>query len=88
MTDIQILTLALAVIIPLSLLLLSNSRITDAKETLRADLRTGSTELRAEMQKGHAEILASLERIATQVKALETKIEQQMREHILEHHHN
>jgi hypothetical protein len=50
----QLMTLALAVIIPLSMLLYSNSRITEAKETLRA-----------EMQKGFSEINASLERITT-----------------------
>src|ERR1700728_1128358 len=38
MTDAQMMTLALAIIIPLSLLLYSNSRISDAKETLRADI--------------------------------------------------
>ena len=36
MTDAQMMALALAIIIPLSLLLYSNSRITEAKETLRA----------------------------------------------------
>jgi hypothetical protein len=39
MTDAQMMTLALAIIIPLSLLLYSNSRITEAKETLRAEIR-------------------------------------------------
>jgi hypothetical protein len=36
MTDAQILTLALAVIIPLSMLINSNTRLNDVKETLRA----------------------------------------------------
>ncbi|HEY7391368.1 MAG TPA: hypothetical protein VH640_22830 [Bryobacteraceae bacterium] len=39
MTDVQLLTLAIAVIVPLSLLIYSNSRITEAKETLRAEIR-------------------------------------------------
>jgi hypothetical protein len=39
LTDQQLLILALATVIPLSLLLYSNSGITDAKETLRAELR-------------------------------------------------
>ena len=39
MTDTQMLTLAVAVIVPLSLLLYSNGRITEAKETLRADIK-------------------------------------------------
>jgi hypothetical protein len=37
-TDSQLLTLAIALIVPLSLLLYSNSRITDTKETLRAEI--------------------------------------------------
>jgi predicted nucleic acid-binding Zn-ribbon protein len=41
MTDVQVLTLALAVIVPLSLLIYSNSRITEAKETLRAEMALG-----------------------------------------------
>jgi hypothetical protein len=40
MTDAQLLTLAIAIIVlPLSLLIFSNSRVTDAKETLRAEIR-------------------------------------------------
>jgi hypothetical protein len=38
MTDPQMMTLALAVVIPLSMLIYSNSRITEAKETLRAEI--------------------------------------------------
>jgi hypothetical protein len=56
-TDAQILTVALAVVIPLSLLIYSNSRFTDAKETLRAELgetkqtlRSEVTELRSKMR--------------------------------------
>jgi len=47
-TDTQLLTLALAVILPLSLLIYSNSRITDTKETLRAEMATGFAGVRAE----------------------------------------
>jgi hypothetical protein len=67
MTDAQLMTLALAIIIPLSMLIYSNSRITEAKETLRA-----------EMQKGHAEILASLEKITS---LIETKFKIHELEH-------
>jgi hypothetical protein len=45
MTDIQLLTLAIAVIVPLSLLIYSNSRISDAKETLRAKKRSQHQEM-------------------------------------------
>ena len=38
MNDPQMMTLALAIVIPLSLLIYSNSRITEAKETLRAEI--------------------------------------------------
>lgn len=75
-------TLALAVIIPLSLLIYSNSRITEAKETLRAEIGA----LRTEMEKKHSEILASLERIAGQVRAFESAIETRIKIHELEHH--
>ena len=56
MTDPQMLTLALAVIIPVSLLIYSNSRITEAKETLRSEMQT----LRVEMKAGFEQISALL----------------------------
>jgi hypothetical protein len=73
-TDVQLMALALAVIIPLSMLIYSNSRITDTKETLRAEMQT----LRTEMQKGFGEIFATLDRIAAQIKNLETTIEMKL----------
>jgi cell division protein FtsL len=82
MTDQQLLTLALAIIVPLSMLLYSNSRITDvrgsvtdAKETLRAEMQT----LRTDMQKNHAELLAKLN-------AMEAAFEAKLKIHELEHH--
>ena len=47
MSDTQVLTLAIAVIVPLSLLLYSNTRISDAKETLRAEMALGFERLLA-----------------------------------------
>jgi hypothetical protein len=82
MTDAQLFTLAMAVVVPLSLVLLSNSRITDTKETLRAEIAT----LRTEVQKGHAEILSVLDKLAVQVSTLEANIETKLRIHELEHH--
>jgi hypothetical protein len=38
MNDPQMMTLALAIVIPLSMLIYSNRRITEAKETLRAEI--------------------------------------------------
>ena len=71
MTDQQLLTMALAVIVPLSMLLYSNSRISEAKETLRAEIGT----LRAEMQLG-------FERISNQIRELRDAIHV----HEIEHH--
>ena len=48
MTDIQVMTLAVAILAPLSLLLLSNTRITDAKETLRAEIQAVRSDMRAD----------------------------------------
>jgi hypothetical protein len=48
-TDIQLLTIGLGIIIPLSMLIHSNSRISDAKETLRAEIQGETNTLRAEM---------------------------------------
>lgn len=45
LTDAQMMTIALAIVIPLSMLLYSNSKITEAKETLRAEMAL----LRADM---------------------------------------
>jgi|HubBroStandDraft_1064217.scaffolds.fasta_scaffold00451_5 hypothetical protein len=47
MSDIQILTIALAIIVPLSLLIYSNGRVTDVKEVLRAEMHSQIAELRA-----------------------------------------
>jgi hypothetical protein len=71
MTDSQILTVAIAIVVPLSLLLYSNSRISEAKETLRAEMQV----LRAEMNALRADMNAGFERISTQLKI-----------HELEHH--
>lgn len=49
MTDTQLITLAIAIVFPLSMLLYSNSRITEAKETLRAEMIAMKGELKAEM---------------------------------------
>lgn len=52
MTDAQLLTLAVAIILPLSMLLYSNSRIMEAKETLRAEM----TAFRMELQKDNMQL--------------------------------
>ena len=75
MTDAQLITLCVAIIMPLSLLLYSNSRITDTKETLRAEMQVVKGEILvmltrienkidhiAEMQASHSERLDKLEK--------------------------
>jgi hypothetical protein len=67
MTDAQLLTLAIAIIVPLSLLLYSNSRITDTKETLRAEIGETKQTLRAEMAAGFDRIERAIERLETKL---------------------
>jgi hypothetical protein len=78
MTDTQMFTLALAVLVPLSLLLLSNSRVTDAKEAIRADIRSLSMEIQA--------MRAEIQSVRTEVIASKTELKQDLRIHVLEHH--
>jgi hypothetical protein len=47
MTARQLITIAIAIVFPLSMLLYSNSRISDAKEVLRSEMQV----LRTEIQK-------------------------------------
>jgi hypothetical protein len=82
MTDIQILTIAIAIIFPVAALLYSNSRVSDvrnsvgeAKETLRAEIG----ELRVEMRAG-------FDRIETAMKGMESRLETKLQIHELEHH--
>lgn len=56
MTDPQMMTLALAVIVPLSVLIYNNSRITEAKKTLRAEMSL----LRMEVKAGFERLGAKL----------------------------
>ena len=74
MTDAQLLTLVLSMVIPLSLLLYSNSKITDAKETLRAEMSLHSERLMStldkmerQMEQNHRELLQRIQRIEDKV---------------------
>jgi hypothetical protein len=82
MTDAQLLTLAIAIVVPLSLLLYSNSRITDTKDTLRAEIGESKYALRAEMEILRSETAAGFARIERAIERLETKVVV----HELEHH--
>ena len=83
MTDAQVLTLALAVIIPLSLLIYSNRSITDAKETLRAELGETKQTLRSEMTMGFERVSNKIDHLAGEVATLK----ELMSTHMREHHH-
>jgi hypothetical protein len=50
MTDAQLLTLAVAIVLPLSMLIYSNGRITEARETLRAEMQMGFESIRHDTQ--------------------------------------
>ena len=50
MSDIQILTLCLSIVIPLSMLIYSNTKINDAKEVLRAEMQAGFERLLGEIR--------------------------------------
>jgi len=72
MTDPQLMTLAIAIVVPLSLLLYSNSRITDAKETLRAEMALGFQRLDHRMEL----MEARLERMEARFERIEARFEQ------------
>jgi hypothetical protein len=88
-TDAQLLTLAIAIIVPLSLLLYSNSRITDTKETLRAEIGETKQTLRGEMQTLRGEMQLGFERISNKVDHLAgavATLKELMSTHMREHH--
>jgi hypothetical protein len=58
LTDSQMMTMALAIVIPLSMLIYSNSRITEAKETLRAEMAL----LRADLTREIRDLEARMDR--------------------------
>jgi hypothetical protein len=70
MNDSQALTLAIAIIFPLSMLIYSNSRITEAKETLRA-----------EMALGFERVSNKIDHLAGEVATLKELLSAHMREH-------
>ena len=65
------LTIALSIVIPLSMLLFSNSRISEAKETLRAEMQALRTEVKAGFEKISGEL---------------REVRADMKIHVLEHH--
>ena len=74
MTDPQMMTLALAIVIPLSMLIYSNSRITEAKETLRAEIGQLRSDLTLTMETRFNSIDRKLDEILRIVGDHETRI--------------
>lgn len=75
MTDTQLITICLSFVVPISLLLYSNSRITDAKETLRAELG----QLRSDIN-------LMFERLSMRIDQNHREILSEIRLHEKEHH--
>ena len=73
----QILTVAIAIVFPLSMLIYSNSRITDAKETLRAEMGT----LRADMKLDFERLSNKIDHLAEEVATLKELLSTHLREH-------
>jgi hypothetical protein len=73
MSDIQILTIALAIIVPLSLLIYSNSRVTDVKEVLRAEMHSQIAELRLLIERNHSEMMLKLAEIVGRLTRIENE---------------
>jgi len=74
MTDPQMMTLALAIVIPLSMLIYSNSRITEAKETLRAEIGQLRSDLTLTMETRFNSIDRKLDEILRMLGDHETRI--------------
>ena len=74
MTDPQMMTLALAIVIPLSMLIYSNSRITEAKETLRAEIGQLRSDLTLSMETRFNAIDRKLDEILRMLGDHETRL--------------
>jgi hypothetical protein len=101
MTDQQLLTLTLSLVIPISLsiaaLIYSNGRITEAKETLRAEIKAETATLRAEIKAETATLRTEIKAEAATLRAemaelrahLDSgfdRLEHALKLHELEHH--
>jgi hypothetical protein len=75
MNDQQILTIAIAIVFPLSMLIYSNSRISWAKETLRAEMGT----LRAEMRMDFERLSNKIDHVAGEVATLKDLLSSHLR---------
>jgi len=87
-TDQQLLTLGIAIVLPLSMLIYSNSRITEAKETMRAEMGNSNSRiteaketLRAEMALGFERLSNKIDHLAEEVATLKEMLSTHLREH-------
>ena len=80
MTDTQLLTLAIAVIVPLNLLIYSNSRISDAKDANRASITEAKETLRADLRAIQAGDLATIRAELGQITATLATIQADLKE--------
>jgi len=78
-------TMALAMIIPLSMLIYSNSRITEAKETLRAEMAQTRNELLLAMEKRFNTVDSRLNGMDARFDSIDRKLDEILR--ILADHH-
>jgi hypothetical protein len=77
MTDGQLLTLVVAIVLPLSMLIYSNSRVTEAKETLRAEMNTLRVEVLAKLEQMNARhdlVMSKLVDIDNRLSKVEDKL--------------
>ena len=56
MSDAQMFTIAMAVILPVAMLIYSNSRVNEAKETIRAEIAAGFARMSSDIHSLKAEL--------------------------------
>jgi low affinity Fe/Cu permease len=74
MTDMQIFTLAVAIVVPLAVLLLNNSRMTDMRVMLQASIAESKDTLRAEIAARHNEQMGLLNAIMSKLDGMDTRL--------------
>jgi hypothetical protein len=79
MTDPQMMTLALAIVIPLSMLIYSNSRITEAKETLRAEIAVLRSDLLKEMVQMEGRMESRFNSMESRFSSIDRKLDEILR---------
>lgn len=81
MNDQQLLTLAIAIVVPLSMLLYSNSRITEAAQSSNSRITEAKETLRAEMALGFERLGNKIDHLAGEVATLKELLSSHLREH-------